>query len=272
VRADSDSELDLLEGTVHAGGVESELRKARLALTDRSCTLDVMPECPAGTRRDAWDEMMLGVSAKATGCVSGDGMRVGPVVALDERGQSVLTGAYLNGRRDGIWSIQGKSTWVDAGVVRALDGGELTKHALGREGQAMQVVEAQESFPHSLALERLRGALCKDCASYAIELAESGRVAFTGYAGTPLLGPHCGHLSPEHTSALLRIAQHADLKSLADRYRWPAMDSGLNVIRARWIGAEKLIDVAGGAPRGLIDLMSAIDLAVPAVSWDCDGK
>ena len=272
VRADSDSELDLFEGTIRAGALEPELRKVRLALSDRSCTLDVVPECPVGTRRDVWDEMMLGVAGKATGCVSGDGMRVGPVVALDEHGQSVLAGAYHNGRRDGIWSIQGKSSWVDAGVVRALDGGELTKRALGREGQATQIVEPQESLPHSLALERLRGGLCKDCASYAIELAESGRVAFTGYAGTPRLGPHCGHLSPEHTSALLRIAQHADLKSLADRYRWPATDGGLNVVRARWIASEKLIDVAGGAPRSLTDLISASDLALPAVSWDCDPK
>ncbi|MDD1750819.1 MAG: DUF6438 domain-containing protein [Methanothrix sp.] len=237
--------------------------------------------CPVGATHSTWEESLLFLKAKVDGCLGGDGQRIGPVVAKDAQGREILRGSYRDGLRSGAWTItmfseqatgqiDRRRYWFDRGVNLALAGGELTKLVSARAAEAVKLTDVEERPPiHSLAIERLRVGFCKDCLSYSVRIQDNGRVEYTGFSGTDLMGPHCGTLDRLYTEAILGIAERANLKELADSYRKPVTDGGRLVVCAKWIATEKLVSVDGGAIPVLDDLATIVELAIDSVHWGC---
>jgi hypothetical protein len=220
------------------------------------------------------------VTGQASGCIDASGKRTGPVLVKDEHGRQIMAGSYKNGVRDGVWTFQffqGSSPdakaesvrfWFEGGINRAMEGGPLSARAAGRKGVGVEP-PAADNRPklHSLSVERLNYGWCNDCTSYSVAIQRTGRVDYTGFSGTRLLGPHCGAIESRYADALLGVADKLDLRTFANSYSRPAADSGKLVILGRWIASEKLISVEGAAPEPLSDLATVVELAVDQTKW-----
>jgi uncharacterized protein DUF6438 len=155
-------------------------------------------------------------------------------------------------------------------VNRAMEGGPLSSLLAERKPEPVTPADEPYKSPiRVLAIERLRVGWCIDCLSYEVELHGDGRVDFTGYSGTDLLGPHCGTLDAKYVEAIFGVAERANLDELADYYSKPAMDAGGRVIvLLKRLATEKLVAADGASkPSVLVDLSVLLELASTQVRW-----